>query len=73
MAALGGRIPIAPVLGLAEALENPYVQRQGLLQATPHPQAPGFRLLANPIKLDGQRLPGRVCSALGADGVEDSA
>ena len=26
-----------------------------------------FRVLANPIRLDGQRLAGSVCSALGAD------
>jgi hypothetical protein len=25
------------------------------------------RMLANPIRLDGQRLPGRGCSPLGAD------
>jgi crotonobetainyl-CoA:carnitine CoA-transferase CaiB-like acyl-CoA transferase len=67
MAALAGRLPVAPVLGLAAALDNPHVTDQGLIQPTPHPAAPGLRLLANPIKLDGQRLPGRACSALGAD------
>ncbi|MBL8327872.1 MAG: CoA transferase [Rubrivivax sp.] len=67
MQALAGRIPIAPVLDLPAALHNPHVQQQGLLQNLPHPAAPDFRMLASPIKLDGQRLPGRVCSALGAD------
>jgi crotonobetainyl-CoA:carnitine CoA-transferase CaiB-like acyl-CoA transferase len=60
-------LPIAPVYDLAQALDSPYVAAQGLLQPTPHPAAPGLRLLASPIKLDGQRLPGRACSALGAD------
>ena len=38
-----------------------------MIQETPHPQKAGFRALANPIKLDGARLRGRVGSALGAD------
>jgi crotonobetainyl-CoA:carnitine CoA-transferase CaiB-like acyl-CoA transferase len=68
MQALAGKIPIAPVLNLAQALHNPYAHAVGMVQAMPHAQAPGFRMLANPIKLDGQRLPARACSALGADG-----
>ena len=67
MSALAGKIPVAPVLGLADALRNPYIDRVGMVQALPHPLDPGLRMLANPIKLDGQRLPGRGCSALGAD------
>jgi len=38
-----------------------------MIQSTPHPAKPGFRTLANPIKLDGRRLAGEVGSALGAD------
>ena len=68
MQGLAGTIPIAPVLGMAAALDNPYVRDVGMLQALPHASDPAFRLLANPIKLDGQRLAGRVCSPLGADG-----
>ena len=67
LSALAGKLPIAPVHGLAQALDSPYVAAQGLVQPTPHPAAPGLRLLASPIKLDGRRLPGRSCSALGAD------
>jgi crotonobetainyl-CoA:carnitine CoA-transferase CaiB-like acyl-CoA transferase len=67
LAALGGKLPIAPVHGLAQALDNPFAAGQGLLQTTPHPAAPGFRLVASPIRLDGQRLPARACSALGSD------
>jgi crotonobetainyl-CoA:carnitine CoA-transferase CaiB-like acyl-CoA transferase len=68
MQALSGKIPIAPVLDLAQALHNPYAHAVGMVQAMPHAQDPGFRMLANPIKLDGQRLPAQACSALGADG-----
>ena len=67
MTALAGKLPIAPVLGLAQALDNPHVRNTGLLQALPHPADPALRVLASPIKLDGQRLPGRGCAALGAD------
>ncbi len=67
MAALAGKLPIAPVLTMAQALDNPYAERVGMLQALPHATDPGFRVLANPIKLDGQRLPGRGCAALGTD------
>ncbi len=64
---LAGTLPIAPVLNLPAALDNPYVQQGGMVQALPHATDPSFRVLANPIKLDGQRLPGQGCSALGAD------
>jgi len=64
---LGGRIPAAPVHDMAGALENPFLERTGMIRNTPHPQRNDFRTLANPIKLDGQRLASKVCSALGAD------
>lgn len=67
MAALAGKLPIAPVCALGEALDNPYLERVGMLQHTPHPHAPDMRVLSNPIKLDGQRLAGKVCPPLGAD------
>lgn len=67
MARLAGRLPLAPVLDLPQALDNPFVQRIGMVQSLPHPQSPDQRVLANPVRVDGQRLPGRVCSALGAD------
>jgi crotonobetainyl-CoA:carnitine CoA-transferase CaiB-like acyl-CoA transferase len=67
LARLQGHLPVAPVHDMEQALDNPFVARIGMIQATPHPQKPGFRALANPIKLDGQRLHGRIGSALGAD------
>ncbi len=67
LAALTGKLPIAPVLNLPQALANAHVQRVGMVQTLAHPKNQSFQLLANPIKLDGQRLPGHVCSALGAD------
>jgi crotonobetainyl-CoA:carnitine CoA-transferase CaiB-like acyl-CoA transferase len=60
-------LPLAPVLDVPQALDNPFAQRVGMVQDLPHPQAPNQRVLANPVRVDGQRLPGRVCSMLGAD------
>jgi crotonobetainyl-CoA:carnitine CoA-transferase CaiB-like acyl-CoA transferase len=67
LARLRGVLPAAPVFDMAQALDNPYLATIGMIQSTPHPLRPDFRALANPIKLDGRRLPGRVASALGAD------
>lgn len=61
-----GRIPIAPVLDIAQALDNPYVREVDMLQDVSHPQG-SQRLLRNPIKLDGQRLSGDACPPLNAD------
>lgn len=64
---LRGLLPAAPVHDLAHALQDPFVQRLGMIRETPHPCKAAFRTLANPIKIDGQRLPARVCAPLGAD------
>jgi crotonobetainyl-CoA:carnitine CoA-transferase CaiB-like acyl-CoA transferase len=62
---LQGRLPAAPVFNLPQALDNPYVREVGMLREVAHPVRPGFRVLANPIKLDGERLPARRGPALG--------
>lgn len=67
MQRLAGKLPVAPVLDLPQALTNPYVASIGMLQTVPHPAAPDLRMLANSVKLDGERTPSKVCSALGAD------
>lgn len=64
-----GRIPIAPVLDVRQALENPFVERAGMLQSVAHPSGPR-RMLRNPIRIDGRRLDGRACPPCGADGEE---
>ena len=61
-----GRIPIAPVLDIAQALDNPYVRDVDMLQDVEHAQGTQ-RLLRNPLKLDGQRLSGNACPPLNAD------
>jgi crotonobetainyl-CoA:carnitine CoA-transferase CaiB-like acyl-CoA transferase len=65
--AFAGLLPAAPVFEVDEALESPFVQEAGMVRSVPHPQRPDFRVLANPLKIDGRR-PEQVAShALGAD------
>jgi crotonobetainyl-CoA:carnitine CoA-transferase CaiB-like acyl-CoA transferase len=64
---LRGRLPVAPVHDLSEALDNPFAATVGMVRTVPHPRRANFRVLANPVKLDGQRPPSRSAPALGAD------
>jgi crotonobetainyl-CoA:carnitine CoA-transferase CaiB-like acyl-CoA transferase len=61
---LGGIVPVAPVYDLAQALDNP--RTADMIATVDHPQRP-LRVLANPIRLDGERLPTRAAPKLGAD------
>jgi len=65
LAALQGLLPAAPVNELPAALDNPFAHAIGMVRNLPHPARPDFRVLANPIKLDGERLPSRRAPALG--------
>ena len=61
---LGGLVPVAPVYDMAQALDNPLVA--DMLDSVDHPQGP-LRVLSNPIKIDGARLPNRAAPKLGCD------
>ncbi len=65
LARLQGLLPVAPVHDLPQALDNPYARQIGMVRPLPHPARPDFRVLANPIKLDGARLPSRLAPTLG--------
>lgn len=67
MQALGGIIPIAPVYDLPQGLSNPYVAQIGMIQSLAHAANPALKRLANPIKVDGRRLPAVSASSLGKD------
>jgi crotonobetainyl-CoA:carnitine CoA-transferase CaiB-like acyl-CoA transferase len=67
LAALTGKIPVAPVYDLAQALDAPFTRQAGMVCSIAHPMRPGLRVLANPLKIDGVRPEQRACSALGAD------
>jgi crotonobetainyl-CoA:carnitine CoA-transferase CaiB-like acyl-CoA transferase len=64
---LAGRLPAAPVYDMEQALDSPFPTAIGMVRPMPHPNRHDFRSLGNPIKLDGQRLPGKIGSTLGND------
>lgn len=64
-----GQLPVAPVLTLPEALDNPYFRQTGGIQTVDHPLKAGFKVVSNPIRLDGERQPARHAPLLGADTV----
>ncbi|GLP96323.1 CaiB/BaiF CoA transferase family protein [Paraferrimonas sedimenticola] len=65
--AFQGRLPIAPIYDMAQALTNPYIEQLGLKQQVSHSQNPQMQLLSNPIKIDGQRLQANAAVARGQD------
>jgi crotonobetainyl-CoA:carnitine CoA-transferase CaiB-like acyl-CoA transferase len=67
LALLRGHLPVAPIYDVAQAIANPFVETADCVQQVPHPANPDFKMLANPLKIDGQRLDLKPCSALGAD------
>jgi crotonobetainyl-CoA:carnitine CoA-transferase CaiB-like acyl-CoA transferase len=64
---LSGAVPVGPVYDVKRALENPFVEEIGMVRNVPHPLMPAMRLLANPLKINGERPSQKVCSPLGAD------
>lgn len=62
-----GSIPISPVYDMAQALDNPFVEEIDMITEVDHPDRPNLRVLNNPIKLDGERVPVRSAPKLGAD------
>lgn len=64
---LTGVLPVAPVLDLAQALDNPFLEASEMINVIPHPEKPEMRVLANPIRINGQRLSQAPCSQYGAD------
>lgn len=64
---LVGFAPVAPVYTLADALDNPWLETTGMRDSVDHPDRADMKILANPIKVDGQRLPNRAAPLLGAD------
>ncbi len=62
---LRGLLPVAPVYDVAQALDNPFAAAVGMVRALPHPARPDFRVLANPIRFAGERLPSERAPELG--------
>ena len=64
---LEAHVPVSPVYGLDQALDNPWLEEIGMRDTVPHPDRAELHVLASPIKLDGERLPNRAGPLLGAD------
>jgi crotonobetainyl-CoA:carnitine CoA-transferase CaiB-like acyl-CoA transferase len=67
MEMFAGRIPVGPVYDIPKALDNPYLDERKMIQTVDHPTKPGLRVIANPIQVDGERMPGKPAPQLGAD------
>jgi len=66
MTLFGGRVPFGPVNDVFQALDNPFVAEIGMRDLVEHPDRPqGLHMLAAPIKVDGQRMPGLRAPKLG--------
>ena len=53
---LGGKVPIAPVYDVQQALQNPFVAEQQLVLDFQHPEHGKIRRVASPVRLEsGQR------------------
>jgi crotonobetainyl-CoA:carnitine CoA-transferase CaiB-like acyl-CoA transferase len=67
LATFSGLLPAAPVYRLDQALDSDFARSAGMISAVPHPVKGSLRVIANPIRIDGQRLEQAACSPLGAD------
>jgi len=62
---LSGTVPVAPVYGVAQALDNPFVREQGRIMEAPHPARGKIRTLASPIRCPGEAEKIGIAPALG--------
>ena len=67
LATFAGTVPSAPVLDVAQALENPFVTERGRVQTVQHESGKPVRLLACPVHCAGETLPDRAAPPLGRD------
>jgi crotonobetainyl-CoA:carnitine CoA-transferase CaiB-like acyl-CoA transferase len=61
---LGGEVPCAPVHDLRQALESPFLAERAGVQSLDHPNRPGLKLLASPIRA-GAEVANRPAPKLG--------
>ncbi len=66
-ALLEGTVPVAPVYGVDQALDNPWLNTIGMRDTVEHPDMAEMHVLASPIKVDGHRLPSKAGPFLGQD------
>jgi len=62
---LSGKVPVAPVYDIAQALENPFVKEQGRIMEAPHPARGTIRTIACPIRCPGEEEKVGIAPRLG--------
>jgi len=62
-----GLLPAAPVYEMDEALDAAFPHQTGMVRNVPTADRPDFRVLGNPIKVNGQRAEQVAAPTLGAD------
>ena len=67
LAKFNGLLPAAPVNRLDQALDSDFAHATGMVSSVPHPAKGELRVIANPIRIDGERLAQAACAPLGAD------
>jgi len=67
LALFNGLLPAAPVNKLDAALDSAFARETGMVSSVPHPAKGDLRVIANPIRIDGERPSQAACSPLGAD------
>lgn len=67
IARLAGKVPVAPVFDVAQALDNPFAAEQGRIVTVKHPERGTIRMLASPIRLPQSQERIGIAPALGAD------
>ena len=60
-----GAVPAAPIHDLKRALENPFVQDHGRIQTLPHATRGSYRMLAPPVRCEGEDAPAHPAPDLG--------
>jgi crotonobetainyl-CoA:carnitine CoA-transferase CaiB-like acyl-CoA transferase len=67
LARFNGLLPAAPVYRLDQALDSDFARETGMVSAVPHPAKGSLRVIANPLRIDGERPAQAACAPLGAD------
>jgi succinate---hydroxymethylglutarate CoA-transferase len=60
-----GAVPAAPILDLAQALDNPFVRDHGRLQTLARPGQRSYRMVAPPVRCGEEDAPARPAPGLG--------
>lgn len=70
MEILAGKVPVAPVNDVAQAMDNPFALENGMVIELPHPVRGSIRTLASPVRCPGEAMPLRPAPRLGAHNEE---